>query len=291
MPRLRTKVSPPVADESKQRRRCAIEIGWPLPDLHEMLDAASENPVKADTSAGPATDDLLSQMAGKEIDRLLADAGLEPPAEVSAAQAAAAAPTAVQATDAAPSSPAKATSVQAAIADPASSSNPNAAIVEKELDQIVERQLDQAITTPAEAENASAAAAVATGTVAPPALDTADAAAKSEVSALLDRLEAGEREVSASPTADAESKPAASAAAVPEASDAAPDVSGADDPDEIVLPQSSAADLTLTGRVLDWVTLPLDPFPAPLRDVIGKIAIITTINAAAILAYITFFRK
>lgn len=44
-------------------------------------------------------------------------------------------------------------------------------------------------------------------------------------------------------------------------------------------------------KPLQWMSAPLDAGPASLRDAIGKTAIITSINAIALLAYVAVFHR
>lgn len=44
-------------------------------------------------------------------------------------------------------------------------------------------------------------------------------------------------------------------------------------------------------RVLAWVSSPLDSFPDHVRELIGKVAILTSVNALAVLIYVLFFRQ
>jgi hypothetical protein len=48
--------------------------------------------------------------------------------------------------------------------------------------------------------------------------------------------------------------------------------------------------LPLILRPLVWINAPLDPWPERLRDVIGKIGVMTLINALAVIAYVLLFR-
>jgi hypothetical protein len=48
--------------------------------------------------------------------------------------------------------------------------------------------------------------------------------------------------------------------------------------------------LPLVLRPLEWINAPLESLPESVRDVIGKIAIVTLINAAAVIAYVMLFR-
>jgi hypothetical protein len=44
-------------------------------------------------------------------------------------------------------------------------------------------------------------------------------------------------------------------------------------------------------RPLQWLSAPLDPWPDQLRDVLGKVGLMTLINALAVLAYVLLFRR
>ena len=44
-------------------------------------------------------------------------------------------------------------------------------------------------------------------------------------------------------------------------------------------------------KPLEWINAPLEACPSALRDFIGKAAIITLVNAAAILLYVLLFRR
>jgi hypothetical protein len=49
--------------------------------------------------------------------------------------------------------------------------------------------------------------------------------------------------------------------------------------------------LPLLLRPLEWLNAPLAACPSWVRDAIGKAAIITMINAVAVLTYVAFFRR
>lgn len=50
----------------------------------------------------------------------------------------------------------------------------------------------------------------------------------------------------------------------------------------------SAASLPV--RILAWINSPLDSCPDPVREAVGKVAILTAVNAVAVLVYVLFFR-
>jgi hypothetical protein len=49
--------------------------------------------------------------------------------------------------------------------------------------------------------------------------------------------------------------------------------------------------LPLILRPLEWLSAPLDPWPDQMRDALGKIGLLTLVNALAVLAYVFLFRK
>jgi hypothetical protein len=49
--------------------------------------------------------------------------------------------------------------------------------------------------------------------------------------------------------------------------------------------------LPLFLKPLVWINAPLDPWPDQLREILGKIGIMTMINAAAVIAYVVLFRR
>jgi hypothetical protein len=166
-------------------------------------------------NAGPAeaksADDLLAQMAGDEIDRLLAESGSEPEAEAVPVAAVLPSPDAVPvATPVSPVSPA-------------------------------------------------------------PALDTS---AKIDLDAVLE-------------TAAAEHHDSAERAALhaPAAAPAPP----VDHSPQIEL-GDPIRPLPLFLRPLEWISAPLDPWPDQLREILGKVGLMTLVNALAVLAYVFLFR-
>jgi hypothetical protein len=54
---------------------------------------------------------------------------------------------------------------------------------------------------------------------------------------------------------------------------------------------TAAAREPLVLRLLAWLNSPLDAFPDRVRDAVGKIAILTTVNALSVLVYLLLFRR
>jgi hypothetical protein len=48
--------------------------------------------------------------------------------------------------------------------------------------------------------------------------------------------------------------------------------------------------IPLIVRVLEWINAPLAFLPLQVREAVGKIALVTTVNAIAILTYVLLFR-
>jgi hypothetical protein len=212
-------------------------------DLPDPLQAA---PGEARTSA----DDLLAQLAGDEIDRLLAEAEagepkaarapfhVGPPANPKDEVEPAVAP---------PPAPADVTDVPSVTQAPEVPAEPEPPPVD------VAAEMDALFSAAVAKDEADAAAAVAQGV----------AEAEAETSA-------AERSGLAAPAGVAGKAPARWATA-DEGDDDAP--------------------LPFYLRPLEWLNAPLAILPQPVRDVVGKIAIVTLLNAAAILAYVLVVRR
>jgi len=223
-----------------------------------MTDPAVQPPPVAATPATSATtasaDDLLSKMAGDEIHRLLAEAQIEPetPALASDPPAGKPADDATVAAAKVPPTPAVGAPDDAAPPPPAASSTAVAA------------------DRPAEAENNEPMSA-------------------DGVSDLLGSLSAP---AITSPAIDSAADDAAAAAAAGPGAPAADALSS--EPTQVTEPKPAdpAGEIGYpwAARLLDWATFPLDPFPDAARHVIGKIAIVTSINAVAVLIYVLVFR-
>lgn len=204
-------------------------MGQAAVDLPDPLNA----PPPAD-AAVVNTDDLLAQMAGEEIDRLLAEQDGERPPKPAPAPA----PPKTAPNSAAPSAP---------------TVSP-----------------DKAKPTVAEGlSNVLGALAPAADVAPDPVAKLAAPAAPSSngktTAELLDEELAAD-----------EARAALSSAKLK------------DKPDAAEAESSSPAPLPL--RVLAWVSAPLDACPDHVREAIGKVAILTTVNAIAVLVYVVFFR-
>jgi hypothetical protein len=191
------------------------------------------NPPPAAESA-VNTDDLLAQMAGEEIDRLLAETEVERPAK--------------------PGSPVAA---RDAVPSPSPQSTPAA---------------PQAETKVSEAD----ALKGVLGGIAPASDAGPDPVAK----------------LAAPPQASPDVKSTAELLDEELAADEARAALNAakfqDKPESATSEPASAVPFPL--NVLAWISTPLDACPDHVREAIGKIAIITLVNAVAVLFYVLFLR-
>lgn len=203
-------------------------MGQAAVDLPDPLSP----PAPADSAVN--ADDLLAQMAGEEIDRLLAEQEVER------------SPKPVPAATSDKGAPAPATAPNAT--NPPAQSNPSESdALTGVLGQI----------TP---ESDAAADPVATLASASQSAPEGKSAAE-----LLDEELAAD-----------EARAAISSARF----QADPDAAGSE----------ASSPLPLPLRVLAWVSAPLDACPDHVREAIGKIAIITAVNALAVLFYVLFLR-
>ena len=227
------------------------------------------DPMQTPPVSAANTDDLLAQLAGDEIDRLLAEADTAPvetkPAPASPANAAPAR-----------QSNGKSEPIQA---PPAAGRGAPSAVdaISSELNQLLSG-LDEPVTAPRSTEPAAVTAEVHSPPepAAPPAQSApVGPAVEAEVNAVaaeLDedaRMSAGRGALAAS---DALANPTAEG--------------------DIPTPTESTSDLRLPFylRPLSWLNAPLESCPDHVRDTVGKIAILTMVNALSILVYVLFFR-
>jgi hypothetical protein len=243
------------------------------------------------------TDDLLAQMAGDEIDRLLAESGVEPAAPAMPPKAQAAAtpppnPTESAAESRGPASRApvvvesaatEADDVIAADAPPLSPAQLESdAELDALLDEMSRAERDGLGGTPPPPPQSVAAPAPPVPAPAKPAERVAEVApARSQLpasaAAMTTLVGTDAADASESLMSSAE-RDALSLSDLGAATDAAsPDAGGADRP-------------SLMVRVLEFLNAPLMFVPDGVRDLLGKVAILTLVNALAVLIYVLFFR-
>lgn len=225
-----------------------VEMGQATVDLPDPLEP------RAPSAA--STDELLAQLAGEEIDRLLAEADSELAGDAKIPPPA--------------SSPVTAPPASNQVAEDRTAKigpGPAAANVSAELDDLF-AQLDvggtadaaKAATLPA-GERTSLASA---SDVTPESESAAMQSAADESTSLVERNALAVPQISDPPSA-----PAMSAASPAERDERPP----------------------FYLRLLEWMNSPLAGCSDPVREAVGKIAILTTANAILILAYLLFLRK
>lgn len=269
-------------------------------------NAPLPDPLSSPTPSTAGADDLLSQLAGDEIDRLLAEADVDAPSPSQ--------PT--EDIDSAIAAAAKVPDVTEAPTDPAKDAMRILDAVQKDADAIKE-DVQGLTANPAAAVAPALPASIATESPVPAAAD-ASASINSELDDLFKQLterpEATSSAVEAPPppppVQDATPAVAAPAAAAPpvedngvaaEAKAVAAERAGlglADLASSYATAKTPAtAHASDEGRVplllrpLEWMSAPLADAPDTVRDFMGKVAIVTLVNAAAVLVYVLVFRK
>ncbi|HEY8666693.1 MAG TPA: hypothetical protein VIL86_08520 [Tepidisphaeraceae bacterium] len=313
-------------------------------DLPDPLD----QPAMA-TSAG--ADDLLSQLAGDEIDRMLAEADVES-GEGEAGSDAAGGRTSSEINptqDPNPNVGASVETVAASAESVAARASDAESSVSAELDQLFAEMTEQDRENPVGNEQAAPGESAAVSASAPPAAvksapepasisAQATPAEKSgsdsaELDALFNELTkegdatAGRGAVSPAPpgTSDAQPSPqqvdreiASAAGALQEqlaqaadddstshaerealvekseATAAAATTDAAEDAAEVLeyaAPEEEQSALPMYLKPLEWLNAPLAACPESVREAIGKVAILTLLNGAGLLAYVLIFRR
>jgi hypothetical protein len=267
------------------------------------------------TSEG--ADDLLSQLAGDEIDRLLAQAESSSNLDGEGPDSAADAPAKPSLDSAAPAAPEDAAR-KSAVSSFVGQGDP---ALESELDNLLGNL--EAADTPVQGTDPATSPAPKPSSAA----ERADAALKNELDQVFDQMTAAQGpEAPAADSAPPASPPASPVSESPPAAAHAPvkppgsiDLLKVLDP--IVAKDAAAEHAQETaaahashheapeapsmeenppaaeGRppfyvvILEMINSPLDGLSPEVRDMAGKIGIMTLINAAAILLYVLFFRR
>lgn len=229
-----------------------------------------------ETHASPAsTDDLLSQLAGDEIDRLLAEAeGEKPVSSPALAETTPPAPVNEAVVESAPQTLTEVAAPQSVAAD-----QPVASTVDSELaptairdDAAVNAELDELFKElNADAGDASASAA---------SFDAVPESAQSdaELPNAVDPLQAaGNTSVSETDLATSKQEHAALTDSLHDEDDEAADAGSTSTPVYL--------------KPLEWLNMPMQLVPEASRDLVGKVAIISFMNAVSVLAYLLIFRR
>jgi hypothetical protein len=298
-------------------------MGQATVDLPDPLKAAAAEKPAAPGVAAPAqqpspasADDLLAQLAGEEIDRLLAEAGAERPSRPArpdlqgvarpvapapaidiAQPAASVAPTALPGAD-----PAAGAILKTSTDEP---------VISRELDALFDNLTSGERPAPPPRPRGADVPAAPVATMQPAALPEAVAPAiqapATDTSASgrttieeAAAVEAGKEIEAVSSAASTESAPHAAEQPTTTIADMATssaeaaalrDDAPAADVQELLLEEGDLAPPPLYVRALELLNIPFDALPETLRDLLGKIAILTLFNSLAVLAYVLLFRR
>jgi ribonuclease E len=279
-------------------------MGQATVDLPDPLDAPPPSSLSG-------TDDLLAQLAGDEIDRLLAEADLEQKASAAKSSQPPANPDPVQST----TPPASANSTAVATTSTSDSPAPqpaasSAASADAELaaSSPSDDELDALLSKIEESAPKVVPPKPAAVTAAP-----ASAEPDSETKSLLDRVpevlaqfpsqaQAASAEVTAGNSPIDAAAIAASSTVVP--ADGTDGVMSAAERDALKIVELAEADapevdasadvgpgrLAPLIKLLEILNAPLSFVPDALRDTLGKVAIVTLVNSVAVLIYVLLVR-
>jgi hypothetical protein len=245
-------------------------------------------------------DDLLSQLAGEELDRLLSEADSAPP-DASGFDL-----TDENGVDAGEASlnqlfnelddsdlPTLAEDHSTPVSPPPTPFNTGA---------VVTKETSPAVPAPVPAPTTTAPIAPPARKIEAPASAADDLAAEMEAdeaahAAALRRMKEG------SPAPAAQPFPVVTAKATPApdvSTDLPPTPAPADEPTTIVDdlsafpasdPPSDEDSTPFVVRLLEWINAPLAGLSENLRQAMGKVALITTLNAIGVFVYVLFFRR
>ncbi len=271
------------------------------------------DPLQAPPTSATSADDLLSQLAGDEIDRLLTESDVEPADDELPADA----PTAVRENSATPNESngaadpyLKADSTSDATPDDpkhlagniATQPTPTKSTSTEAMKVSVDGFTEQLPGAPATMEEASpadpispalAAAeidAVLSSSISGTSLPAGESALPKISSADLDLAVAADAErILAPQTSELQAHAADIAAASIDADErqellATVAAESTEDPDEV-------RPLPIWLRPLEWLNAPMDAFSDATRDFLGKAALLTLVNAAAVIVYVLMFRR
>ena len=219
-----------------------VVMGRATVDLPDSTDHAKD----ATTTTIAGADDLLAQLAGDEIDRLLAESDVE-----------------------------RETKPAESLAAPPASSSDQEHDADGELDAVMNELKTVPVGKPAAAP-------------AEPATPVAEQPAQAPLSPPAPAPVVNEA-VPHTAASNAEAETAASAA-----ERAALDGKEDESADLLATTSLLAGDereLSPLLKPLAWLSAPLDAFPDNVREALGKIAILTLVNAIAVLAYVMLFRR
>lgn len=224
------------------------------------------------------TDELLAQLAGEEIDRLLAEADAE---RATADKGAQAAPPALETPGSAPPA-APVTSVRGASAAEAADAELSAQLDNLFADLTVNAPIAPSATDSPLAQSTPPPPPSADDMIAPVAALAAPAAAQQAAPELAEKPPAAPLHPVEEELRETEQLQQGARGAEPLTTT---------DSTLAALAAEDTAPLPLYLRPLEWINAPLDACPEAVRDIVGKVAILTTLNAISILVYVFFFRR
>ena len=254
-----------------------------LPDPTQ-LSGISAGPLSPQALA--SADDLLSQLAGDDIDRLLAEADAErsaapPPASPPAAVAPAPTPAPAVAPPQVPALPVPAAALEVAVE--AEKVADDEAATAAAIDAILAPAIDSTLKA---VEQQPAAPEQPAAPVAPP-VELHEPSFAAVDQQLLNEAAAHVASIMDPPPAEPEP-----AAAIPAVVADAAERQALSEPLILPPPQGrSPGRLWLLVKILEWINAPMLLFSDEVREGMGKVAIVTTFNAAAVLVYVMAFRR
>jgi len=262
------------------------------------------DPMEKPPASATSADDLLAQLAGDEIDRLLTESDAEAPADPAIApapmgdaekEAFARAEAAAGSKDAAADIIAKtnepsATSPDATSAPIADSAPPAETPRRRAIDKLFDEKdkaAAAAATAAAEshADNAAALDAVLSGASTDEGSKAASMDIDSKVAAEADQI-LSPHLAAARAAGDATAEEHSTTADAPAERDGLL-AAVADEPETDELP----GPLPLWLRPLEWINAPVNASSDAVREFLGKAAILTLVNSAAVIVYVLLFRK
>jgi hypothetical protein len=268
-----------------------------LPD--PLLPNESSSSPGSAGAATPGTDDLLSQLAGEEIDRLLAQAEAELPELPQRGWVAEPPLAALPLTTAvAPIAPLPASTAIPAVdpAAPIEQVAPIATAASAELAEIPaeaipakSQERDKPVDAPAPTIGSSRRSVSADAVIATATLDASliDQELSDAAPAVLPAAPAMPAMPPAAP-ADVQPPSSSTSEGAAPASNAAADLGAAI---EVAVEETCPPGRdSLLVTLLELINAPLNAFPNTVRELIGKVAILTLFNAIAVIVYVVLFR-
>jgi hypothetical protein len=254
-----------------------------LPD--PTLSGVDAGPISPEALA--SADDLLSQLAGDDIDRLLAEADTERAAAPDIAPPAPAVAPPPESPTIAARDPAPLAHVEAKAPTPSDDVATAEAVTSAAIDAI----LAPAIESTVQAVEAQAAAQPTAEPIAEPSLAPIETANDQPTFEPVDQKLLDE---AAARVASIMDPPAATPEAAVAPSAVADSAERAALSEPLILPEQKVGSsnwLWPLVKLLELINAPMNFFSDEVREGMGKVALVTTFNAAAVLVYVMLFRR